>query len=312
MEATEGREINHVALLDLTGAQAAHALEGVTRIKHVSAILVPESLLPRLTSIPMEHVAATVPVRDGQRARVMSGQIILSGEALGNPGDEQSQDMLVIAGQLIVTSPVSKVGYRDVVVLGQVLAPRGSEAALGAGLTRMSGQVAYYPYTDGATVRTISASGISGPALINAGGQPTDMLLATGSLVVTSPITELGYREVVAISHLVVPGATDTALLSRFASVTGQVLTWSAPPRLFDGKDHFTAGFFELFEEPITLVLDGKYTFDEDIPPELLRRAVAAIVLDGKISAPRRLVPMLQMLCIARDGRIGSFDDDDA
>ena len=137
------------------------------------------------------------------------------------------------------------------------------------------------------------------------------MLLATGSLVVTSPITELGYREVVAIGNVVVPEAVEPALLNRFTSVTGQVLTWSAPPRLFDGKDHFTAGFFELFDQPITLVLDGKYTFDDDVAPELLRRAVAAIVLDGKISAPRRLVPMLQMLCIARDGRIGSFDDPD-
>jgi hypothetical protein len=311
MQPTAGREINHVALLDLTGAQAAHALEGVTRIKHVAAILVPESLLPRLTSIPMEHVAATVPVRDGQRTRVMSGQIVLSGEALASPGDEQRQDMLVVTGQLILTSPIATVGYRDVVVLGQVVAPRGSETALGAGLTRLSGQVAYYPYSEGATVRTTAGSGVTGAALANPGGQSTDVLLATGSLVVTTPITELGYREVVAVGHIVAPGATDSALLGRFTSVTGQVLTWSAPPRLFDGKDHFTAGFFELFDEPITLVLDGKYTFDEDIAPELLRRAVGAIVLDGKISAPRRLVPMLQMLCIARDGRIASFDADD-
>ena len=57
------------------------------------------------------------------------------------------------------------------------------------------------------------------------------------------------------------------------------------------------------------MVLDGKYTFDEDVAPELLRKSVAGIVLDGAIRASRRLVPMLQMLCIARDGRIQSFDD---
>jgi hypothetical protein len=77
---------------------------------------------------------------------------------------------------------------------------------------------------------------------------------------------------------------------------------------VFDGKDHFSAGLFELFEAPITLVLDGSYSFDDDVTPELLRRCVAAIVLDGKIRAPRRLVPMLQMLCIARDGKIESLD----
>ncbi|MBV8715148.1 MAG: hypothetical protein JOZ65_08775, partial [Chloroflexi bacterium] len=90
MQPTERREIHNVALLDLTGANSATALDGVTRISRVSAILVPESLLPRLSSIPMERVAATVPVRDGQRTRVMSGQIILSGDALASPGQEQS------------------------------------------------------------------------------------------------------------------------------------------------------------------------------------------------------------------------------
>ena len=45
----EAHEIRNVALLDLTGAQADSALDGVTRISHVSAILVPESLLPKLS-----------------------------------------------------------------------------------------------------------------------------------------------------------------------------------------------------------------------------------------------------------------------
>jgi hypothetical protein len=306
-----GREIRNVALLDLTGANSAAALDGVTRISHVAAILSPESLLSRLSSIPMEHVAATVPVRDGQRTRVMSGQIILSGDALANPGDEQSADMLVIAGQLILTSPVTRIGYRDLVVLGQVVAPQGSEAALGSGLSRLSGQVVYYSYAEGGNVRVMASQAVSGEALLNAGGEPTDILFATGQLVVTTPIDRLGYHQVIGVGHVVVPGATAPEVLSRFTSVVGQVATWSAPPRVFDGKDHFSAGFFELFESPITLVLDGKYTFDEDVAPELLRKTVAGIVLDGKISAPRRLLPMLQMLCIARDGRIQSFDDDE-
>src|SRR5438094_10166569 len=110
----EAREIRDVALLDLTGAQAASALEGVTRISHVAAILVPESLVLRLTSIPMDRVAATIPVPDGRRTKVFTGQITLSGEALAN-ADGQDNDMLVIAGQLIVTSPVHKIGYAEMV-----------------------------------------------------------------------------------------------------------------------------------------------------------------------------------------------------
>jgi hypothetical protein len=219
--------------------------------------------------------------------------------------------MLVIAGQLILTSPVKKVGYADLVVLGQVIAPSGSETALGAGLNRLSGQVVYYPYVEGASVRTYSSSTVSGEALANSGGQPTDILLATSQLVVTSPIQRLGYQHLVGVGHLVVPSATSAELLPRLVSVGGQVVTSSGPVRAFEGKDHFSAGLFELFDEPITLVLDGSFSFDDDVAPDLLRRSVSAIVLDGKIAAPRRLVPMLQLLCIARDGKIESFDDQD-
>ena len=303
-----GREIRNVALLDLTGAQAGGALDGVTRISNVATILVPESLLARLSSIPMDHVAATVPVADGQRAKVMAGQILLSGEALAAAGD-QGKDMLVVAGQLVITSPVTSVGYKDVVVLGQAVAPTGSEAALGAALTRLSGQVVYYPYVEGASTRIMSGNTIGGEALANPAGQPTDILLATGPLVVTGTVKTLGFQQLVAIGHLVVPPDVPTDLLGRMESLSGQIVASSGPPRVFDGKDHFSAGFFELLDEPITLVLDGSFSFDRDVDPQLLRRAVTGIVLDGKIRAPRQLVPMLQVLCIARDGKIESFDE---
>jgi hypothetical protein len=303
-----GREIRHVALLDLTGAQAASALDGVTSISDVATILVPESLLPKLSSISMSNIAATIPVPDGRRTKVFSGQIILSGDALANAG-AQSEEMMVVAGQLIVTSPVKHVGYSDLVVLGQVIAPVGSETALGTGVSRLSGQMIYYPYVEGATLRLVSGSTVSGEALGNSTGDPSDMLLATGHLVVTSPIQRLGYQQIVAIGYAVLPNGTDTELVSRFTSVSGQVTTYSGTPRVFDGKDHFSAGFFELFDTPITLVLDGKFSFDEDVTPELLRRTVAGIVLDGKLTAPRRLVPMLQMLCFARDGKIAATDE---
>ncbi|HEY1294856.1 MAG TPA: hypothetical protein VGJ60_17385 [Chloroflexota bacterium] len=305
----DGREIRNVALLDLTGAQAGDALDGVTRISNVATILVPESLLPKLSSIPMDRVAATIPVADGRRARVMAGQIMLSGEALAGTRGDPDDEMLVVAGQLVVTSPVTQVRYRELVVLGQAVAPTGSETALGAALTRLSGKVVYYPYVEGATIRPVSSDTLSGEALANVSGQATDILLATGLLVVTSPIATMGFQQVVAIRHLVVPERTPAEFLGKMQSMTGRLATYTGTPRVFDGKDHFSAGFFELFDEPITLVLDGSFSFDQDVQPQLLRKTVAGVVLHGKIRAPRQLVPMLQVLCVARDGKIESFDE---
>ena len=60
---------------------------------------------------------------------------------------------LLVTGTLILTSPVHKVAYRQVIVMGLVLAPHGSESALGAGLTRVTGSVDYYPYAEGQEVK---------------------------------------------------------------------------------------------------------------------------------------------------------------
>jgi len=130
------REIRNVALLDLTGATSEQTLDGVGRIVNVATILVPESLLGKLMAIPMQNVAATVPVPDGKKIRVMSGQVTLSGEALANV-DGPQDEVFVVAGQLIITTPVQRVGYAQFITIGQVVAPVGSETALGAGLTRM-------------------------------------------------------------------------------------------------------------------------------------------------------------------------------
>ena len=49
----------------------------------------------------------------------------------------------MVAGQLIVTGPVAKVGYRRIVVAGQMLAPRDAQAVLGPALV-VKGQLAWY------------------------------------------------------------------------------------------------------------------------------------------------------------------------
>jgi len=308
----EPREIRKVALLDLTGANSADVLDNVTRISHVATILVPESLLGKLMSIPMDSVAATVPIPDGKRVKVMSGQIVLSGEAFSAP-DTDANEVLVVAGQMVITSPVQQGVQQEVVAVGQVIAPQGSETGLGAALRRMSGQVVYYPYTPGANVKVLTGhTRMSGADLANANGHSSDVLVTVGSLLVTSAGESFGYGHLVAVGPVIAPRETEAMLSGRVTSLGPGVVYYSATPRFFDGKETFYGGFFELLEEPITLVLDGKFTFADDVTPVQLKEKVREIVFDGKLIAPRALVPMLQLLATQRDGRILSTDDPDA
>src|SRR5712691_768809 len=291
-------EIKNVALLDLTGAAAANALEGVTRIANVAAILVSESLLPRLSSIALEKVAATIPIPDGQRVRVFTGQVTLSGEALG-PSADGVAETLVVTGQLILTSPVGHVG-RNVVVIGQVVAPTGSETGLGAGLSRLTGQVTYYPYVEGAHVQVREGGAMGGEALANVTGQPTDILLVTGALVLASPVDSIGYQHVVVLGDVLVARSAQAALLGRVLPQGGQIIEYDATPQVFRGDESLSAGYFELLDAPITLVIQGKCKLEDDISPALLRQKVAGLVLQGKLTAPRRLLPVLQIVSLAR------------
>ena len=305
----EPREIKNIALLDLAGASSADVLDNVSKIRNVAAILVPESLLGRLMAIPMENVAATVPIPDGKRVKVMSGQVVMSGEALSAP-DTDANDVLVVAGQLVITSPVQQAVQQQIVAIGQVVAPQGSESGLGAALKRMSGQVLYYPHTPGANVKVLTGSvRMSGAELANLDGQTSDVLITIGSLFITSATDTVGYQHILTIGSLIAPRESENALRGRVTGLGPGVVYYSAAPRMFDGKETFYGAFFELLDEPITLVLDGKFTFDEDVSPELLKQKVREIVFDGKLIAPRKLVPMLQFLAVQRDGRIISTDD---
>jgi hypothetical protein len=241
--------------------------------------------------------------------RVFTGQIVLSGEALAGPPDGRDET-LVVTGQLILTSPVTNAGS-EVVVLGQVVAPLGSETGLGLSLRRLSGQVMYYPYSEGARVLVREGGATSGEALANSGGLPTDVLVITGTLVLTSPVDSIGYQHVVVLGSALAPRGAESSLVGRVQPLGGRLITYDAPPRVFDGKYSLSAGYFELLDAPITLVIDGKCTIEEDVSPELIRQKVAGLVLSGKVVAPRRAIPALQVVALALDGKISASDEPD-
>jgi len=157
--------IRDVAMLDLTPMTSAEDLAGITRISDVAIVLVPAPLMPAVVGIPMDDVAMVVPVPTGVEVRSHTGALVMGGEALADPDAEDAA--LIVTGTLILTSPVQRVTYRQVIVIGLVLAPHGSESALGAGLTRVTGSVDYYPAAEGQEVKVstgqLRASGRSWP-----------------------------------------------------------------------------------------------------------------------------------------------------
>ena len=299
-------EIKSVGLLNLTGMKSPEDLDRITAISSVGLVLVPQSLAPKLATIPTASTGGTIIVPDGQRLNVLTGQTTMTGEALAGPAGEDAA--LVVVGQLVVTSPVEKVGYQQLIVAGQVIAPRGSEGALGARIGQLLGQTLYYPYTEGARVEQIAGQPLGGGVLANVAGQETDILLSVGDLVITSPVPKLGYGRLVVVGNLVAPKDSES-VLAPYVWTTGRAIYYSGQPRFFAGEDRFSRDFFDLLDGPVTLVLTGKFTVEPDVPRDLLRQKVTQIVLTGELAAPKDLVPVLQVLAADKVGKIAVLAD---
>jgi hypothetical protein len=300
-------EIRDVALLDLTPLTSAEDLAGITRISDVAMVLVPEPLMPAAVSIPMDDVAMVLPVPEGVEVRVHTGALVMGGEAMAGPQVENST--LIVTGTLILTSQVPRVDYRQVVVMGLVLAPHGSEAALGAGLTRVTGSVDYYPYAEGQEIKVSTGQlRADGEFLANPSGGPDDLLVVAGQLIVTGPVAKVGFRRILVAGQMLAPRESQ-AVLGPATVVKGQLAWYSGQPRFFVGKERFGRSFFELLDRPLTLALVGRFEIDPDVTPELLREKVAEIVLVGRLIAPGRLVGVLQLLTTEKVGTVTVAED---
>lgn len=296
--------IEKLPLLDLTGVSSPEQVRAITSISKVALVLVPRSLSGELAAVPMDKVAAVIPVPDGAEATVLTGMTVMGGEALA-PADG-ADAVLVVTGGLVLSSVVERVTYRQVIVTGLVLAPRGSEPALGAGLTRVTGAVHYYDRAEGQDFKTISGQAtISADTLANEGGNPQDILIAAGQITVTGRVETLGFQRILAAGQLFVPRDSER-ILAPALSAEGQVIWYAGQPRFFTGDQRFSRGFFELVDEPIALALVGSFVFDDDVSPQLLRETVSEITLVGEVTAPAELVPVLQLLTVENYGRIGT------
>lgn len=303
------REITNVGVLDLTALEGPEALDGVRQIKNVGVILVPQPLIQKLSTIPAENVGTTIPVPAGAKLKAFTGATVMSGDALAN-ADGDPNEVLLVTGSLAFTSPVRKVGYQQFIVSGSVLAPEGSEAALGAGISRMTGSLSYYPYSEGSAVRVRTGfQQLSGAELANPAGQASDILLVLDTLAVTSQVDRLGYQHVVVVGALIAPPGSEAALTGRVTTIGGQIIYSEAQPRVFNGRDELARAFFEFLDDPILLIINGRCTFEDDVTPDVLKEKLKGIILNGRLDAPRAIVPIIQALTLAKNGRITASDD---
>ena len=169
--ASDGVVLSDQPVADFSHLTAPEHLAAISRIENVALVIVPESLAAAYTAIPSSGVAATIYVPDGANVRVHTGALVVGGDGIG-----AADDVLIITGMLIITSPVTGPVPQRIHVVGSVLAPRGSEAALGPALAGGTGGVSYYTPADGQDVKVFSGQvRLSGAMLANPAGQADDI-----------------------------------------------------------------------------------------------------------------------------------------
>src|SRR5262245_15452431 len=114
------------AVVDLSRVASPEGLAGIRRIERVGVVVVPDSLAAAYAAIPTSRVGATIYVPDGAKVRIHIGTLTVGGDGLGS-----AEEILVVVGMLVVSSLVTGELPSQISVVGSVLAPRGSESALG-------------------------------------------------------------------------------------------------------------------------------------------------------------------------------------
>lgn len=282
----------------------AEDLAAVTRIEGVAAVIVPESLAGPYSAIPTSGVAATVYVPDGANVRVHVGPMTVGGDGLG-----AAEDVLVIVGLLIITSPVTGSVPRRISVVGSVLAPRGSEAVLGQVLGGGVGTVNYYQHSDGQDIKVLSGQvKISGTTLANTEGTPDDILLAGGQVLVTGPVSSVGYARVIAAGQLFAPAASRDVLEPRTQALGQSAWYRSDDPRVFFQNADLGPDFFRLLDHPVSLIVMASVSFTPGVTEAMVQEKVADIINFGSLTAPADLVAVLQVLTTENFGSIQADD----
>ena len=298
-----GRVVTGEAVVDLSHFTEPEQLAVFSRIEKAAVVIVPETLAAAYAAIPTAKVASTLYVPSGVNVRVQTGSMVVGGDGLGAP-----DDVLVVIGLLLISSPVTGPVPKRVHVIGSVLAPRGSEQILGQSLAGGTGAVTYYPYAEGQEVKVLSGQVRLSPAMLaNPTGRPDDILVVAGQVVVTGEVTTVGYRTTMIAGQLAAPTASRD-VLSRPSRCRGRRSgtrastrgsTWRRPDRTRLPSPARPAG---------PLMVLGDLTVAEDVTEAALREKLTGIAVFGDVFAPAGLIGAVQILATDVFGDIKAND----
>jgi hypothetical protein len=299
-----GRVVSGEAVLDLSRFTRPEELAVFSRIEKTAVVIVPETLAAAYSAIHTQDVASVLYVPAGVNIRMQTGSMVVGGDGLGAPGD-----VLVMIGMLIISSPVTGPVPKRIHVIGSVLAPRGSEQALGQALAGGAGSVTYYQYAEGQEVKVLSGQVRLSPAVLaNPAGQPDDILVVAGQVVVTGQVTSVGYRTTIIAGQLAAPAASRD-VLEPAIQVQGQSIWYEgANPRVYNGDARLGPDFLRLLDEPAALVVLGDLIIEQGVTEAALREKLADLAVFGDVIAPAELIGAVQIVATDVLGDIKASD----
>jgi hypothetical protein len=161
------------------------------------------------------------PYVEGQQIKTFAGQPNLGGTALANETGTPD-DIMIVAGQLVVNGAVNKLGFRQIVVAGQAILPRDSQEVIGEAL-QAHGQVVWYVGSD---VRLIFGNESYGPGFFELVEDPL-ALVVFGELRIEPGVAATVLRDKIAgialFGTIKAPPAAIPALQYRTTEKFGEI-----------------------------------------------------------------------------------------
>ncbi len=137
-----------------------------------------------------------------------------------------------------------------------------------------------------------------------AGGNPEAILILVGQTHISSVAQSVGYKELRVYGQLFALRGSEAAISAKLTQFSGQVFYLPANARNLMGKTTISQEFLDLLPEPCPFIVLGNLTIEPDVTVEMLKAKVPEIVLMGNITAPKALLPLLQVLTPEMMGEI--------